>query len=408
MDVRAAVPADRRRSERSRRATGNAPRLARDEPARADGAGAPPRSRSPASPTRATAVVPGALFFCVPGFKRRRARLRARRGRARRRGAGVRAPARTSACPRSSSTTCARRWGRPRRASTATRPRRCRSSASPARTARRRPPSSSAHLLEAAGMQTGLLGTVKRVVGGARRTGRAHDARGDRPPGHVPRGCSTAATGRARWRSPRTRSSWAAPTGSTSPCRVFTNLTQDHLDFHADDGGLLRGQAAAVRRARARGRERRRRVRPAAGRASCERRSPIGDRPRGRLPRARRPLRPRRLVASPARRRTGSELRDRRCPASSTSQNALAALAAARGARRRPDATAAAALAEAGRVPGPLRAGRRGPGLRRARRLRAHARLARERAARGARADRGPRCTSCSAPAATATAPSGR
>ena len=30
---------------------------------------------------------------------------------------------------------------------------------------------------------------------------------------------------------------------------IFTNLTQDHLDFHRDDGGLLRGQAAAVREA---------------------------------------------------------------------------------------------------------------------------------------------------------------
>ena len=30
---------------------------------------------------------------------------------------------------------------------------------------------------------------------------------------------------------------------------IFTNLTQDHLDFHPDDGGLLRRQAAAVRRA---------------------------------------------------------------------------------------------------------------------------------------------------------------
>ena len=28
---------------------------------------------------------------------------------------------------------------------------------------------------------------------------------------------------------------------------TFTNLTQDHLDFHAGHGGLLRGQGAAVR-----------------------------------------------------------------------------------------------------------------------------------------------------------------
>ncbi len=28
--------------------------------------------------------------------------------------------------------------------------------------------------------------------------------------------------------------------------KVFTNLTQDHLDFHARHGGLLRREAAAV------------------------------------------------------------------------------------------------------------------------------------------------------------------
>ena len=30
---------------------------------------------------------------------------------------------------------------------------------------------------------------------------------------------------------------------------AFTNLSQDHLDFHARHGGLLRGQGEAVRRA---------------------------------------------------------------------------------------------------------------------------------------------------------------
>ena len=48
------------------------------------------------------------------------------------------------------------------------------------------------------------------------------------------RRCSTRATRRARWRSPPTRSSCGAPTGSTSRVAVFTNLTQDHLDFHPD------------------------------------------------------------------------------------------------------------------------------------------------------------------------------
>src|SRR6266511_5784416 len=87
------------------------------------------------------------------------------------------------------------------------------------------------HLLEAAGVQTGLLGTVKRVVGGVeeeveRTTPEAVDLqatfrrmldRGDRA-------CAMEV------------SSHALELGRTSgirfACRVFTNLTQDHLDFH--------------------------------------------------------------------------------------------------------------------------------------------------------------------------------
>ncbi len=36
----------------------------------------------------------------------------------------------------------------------------------------------------------------------------------------------------ARWRSPRTRSSSGAPTAIHVAAAIFTNLTQDHLDFH--------------------------------------------------------------------------------------------------------------------------------------------------------------------------------
>ena len=73
------------------------------------------------------------------------------------------------------------------------------------------------HLLEAAGRQCGLLGTVKRVVGGVeeeveRTTPEAIDLQA-----HLPAHGSTAATAPARWRSPRTRSSWAGRPASTSP-----------------------------------------------------------------------------------------------------------------------------------------------------------------------------------------------
>ena len=65
-----------------------------------------------------------------------------------------------------------------------------------------------------------------------RARGRAHHAGGDRPPAHVPRD--------ARRRRPRLRDgdllararAPARRRRSTSRAAVFTNLTQDHLDFH--------------------------------------------------------------------------------------------------------------------------------------------------------------------------------
>ena len=71
-------------------------------------------------------------------------------------------------------------------------------------------------LLEAAGEQCGLLGTVKSVIGGrasARWRARRRRRSTCRP---TCARCSTAATARARWRSPRTRWSWGAPTRSRS------------------------------------------------------------------------------------------------------------------------------------------------------------------------------------------------
>ena len=59
--------------------------------------------------------------------------------------------------------------------------------------------------------------------------------------------CSTAATSRARWRSPRTRSELRRSDGIHVAAAVFTNLTQDHLDFHPTMEDYFAGQAAAVR-----------------------------------------------------------------------------------------------------------------------------------------------------------------
>ena len=87
------------------------------------------------------------------------------------------------------------------------------------------------HLLEAAGRQTGLLGTVKRVVGGVeeeveRTTPEAIDLQETFR--RMLDGGDVAAAMEV--------SSHALELGRVAgirfACRVFTNLTQDHLDFH--------------------------------------------------------------------------------------------------------------------------------------------------------------------------------
>src|SRR5215207_9052100 len=87
------------------------------------------------------------------------------------------------------------------------------------------------HLLEAAGRQAGLLGTVKRVVGGVEE--------------HVERTTPEAIDLQATFKRMLDAgdqavamevSSHALELGRVAgirfACRVFTNLTQDHLDFH--------------------------------------------------------------------------------------------------------------------------------------------------------------------------------
>src|SRR3954453_15792255 len=87
------------------------------------------------------------------------------------------------------------------------------------------------HLLDAVGVQCGLLGTVKRVVGGVeeqveRTTPEAIDLQatframvdaGDRA-------CAMEVSSHAL--------ELGRVAGIRFACRVFTNLTQDHLDFH--------------------------------------------------------------------------------------------------------------------------------------------------------------------------------
>src|SRR3954462_656000 len=87
------------------------------------------------------------------------------------------------------------------------------------------------HLLEAAGSPTGLLGTVKRVVGGVeesveRTTPEAIDLQAtfERMVDAGDRACAMEVSSHAL--------ELGRASGIRFPCRVFTNLTQDHLDFH--------------------------------------------------------------------------------------------------------------------------------------------------------------------------------
>src|SRR4051794_666126 len=87
------------------------------------------------------------------------------------------------------------------------------------------------HLLEAAGMSTGLLGTVKRVVGGVeedveRTTPEAVDLQATfrRMFDSGDRACAMEVSSHAL--------ELGRVSGIHFACRVFTNLTQDHLDFH--------------------------------------------------------------------------------------------------------------------------------------------------------------------------------
>ena len=88
-------------------------------------------------------------------------------------------------------------------------------------------------VLEAAGIQTGLLGTVKRVVGGVeeaaeRTTPEAIDLQADfaRMLSSGDRACAMEVSSHAL--------ELGRASGIRFACKVFTNLTQDHLDFHSD------------------------------------------------------------------------------------------------------------------------------------------------------------------------------
>ena len=203
---------------------------------------------------------------------------------------------------------------------------------------------------------------------------------------HVPGDARRRRPRRARWRSPRTRSSCGASTAIHFAVAAFTNLSQDHLDFHPDMEAYFAGQAAAVRTEFDVGdgdRQRRRRLGAAARRRVRRTRSTVGARRatadwRAADVRADARAARRSPCARPAARPRSSC----RCAGASTwpTRSSRWPPARALGLDARRDGRAR--WRGAGRVPGRVAAGRRGPGLRGARRLLAHAGRARERAAR--------------------------
>ena len=196
----------------------------------------------------------------------------------------------------------------------------------------------------------------------------------------------------ARWRSPRTPWSWAVPIAFAVRAAAFTNLTQDHLDFHEDMEDYF-----AAKRVLFTGVEGRRDPPPVSVVNSTTR---YGRRLAADLAEVETEL----TTISPSGAAADLSARDvafdasgtrfellaagerDRCRSSSplpghfNVENALAAVGARPGARRSASPRRWPALRDAEPVPGRLEPIARGPAVRRAGRLRAHARLARERA----------------------------
>ena len=208
---------------------------------------------------------PGGALLLRARLHGRRPRLRPRRRRARRRRAGVSSARSASACPRSWSTTSAPRWARRPRASTATPPPSCGWSASPAPTARPRRPSWCARCSRPPASRPACSARSSRWSAAREEDGGAHHPRGDRPPGDVradarrraTRACAMEVSSHALRAGPRDGHPLRGE-GVHQPDPGPPRLPRRH-------GGLLPGQAAAVRRAGAGGGQRRRRVRRAAG-----------------------------------------------------------------------------------------------------------------------------------------------
>ena len=238
-------------------------------------------------------------------------------------------------------------------------------------------------ILDADGRRTGLLTNIERRVGGDEPADRAQHARGARPAAALP------PDGRRRRHGLRDGGDLDRA-GAGAARRDAVRRARVHEPDAGPprlprlDGGVLRGQARALRAGRPRRGQRRRRVRPRGSRPSC----PDAVTFDAGVRRARRDR--------PAAARAASTARTRSAPRSRRARSASATT------------RSGAASSPSTGVPGPLRGDRRGAAVRGDRRLRAHAGLARQRAPRRARRSATGGSSSSSAPAATATGRSGR
>ena len=190
------------------------------------------RSRSPTSPTTRGRSAPGALFFCVRGSHADGHAFAATAAAAGAVALVVEHPGGRWRCRSSSLPTRARRWPRRRRSSSATR----RDELAVAGVTGTNGKTTTAFLLRrdprrAAGRRTGLLTNIERLVAGEERPVESQHAGGDRPPAALSGDGSTAAT-RVRDGGDVDRAGAGAARRNAVRVLVFTNLTQDHLDFH--------------------------------------------------------------------------------------------------------------------------------------------------------------------------------
>ena len=297
------------------------------------GLGTPAPSRSSRSPTTAARRVPAACSSACAGFTRDGhdfAPTRSRAARPRSSSSG-----RSGwACRRCSCPTCAPRWPRSRPASTAIRHASCSVVGVTGTNGKTTTAFLVRALLEAGGpaMRPARDRQVRRSAGASARSSAPRPRRSTSRPTFA-RDARRRRRAPARWRSPRTRSSWARADAIHFAAAIFTNLTQDHLDFHPTMEDYFLPSAACSRadgRGAARDRQRRRPLRPPAARRAARRGHLRGRRAR-RLQRARPALRLRRAAASRCARPTGEREVALPLPGRFNVANALGALAAVRG-----------------------------------------------------------------------------